>query len=444
MSTTAIPKQVDKPEAIKNLPYLGSMLSYFADPFDYMDRIYKLHGPVSEQQSIGQKFTAIVGHEACNEALLNKDKAFANEPGWGELVGPFFNRGLMLLDFAEHKAHRRLMQEAFTRARLESYTKSMAPVVETGIPKWQPNAKFEAYPALKEFTLELATQVFMGMDFSQPHPELVKVNQAFVDCVQAATSFVRYPLPFTRWGRATKGRRILEEFFNAQLPEKKANPGSDLFSVLANLTQDGESFSDTDVVNHMIFLLMAAHDTTTTTVSTLMLYLGKNQQWQDRLRAGALAVNDPGDLAELDQLTDFDLAIKEALRLVPPVPSLIRRTIKDTEFMGHKIPADQMVSIMVLHQHLDPKLWTNPLEFDPLRFSEPRREDKLHRHAWEPFGGGVHKCLGMIFANLEVKQILIQILRSYRWDVPADYQPKMNNLSLPVPKDGLPLNLQRL
>ena len=64
----------------------------------------------------------LLGPDACGAALRNADKAFANGPGWGELVGPFFDRGLMLLDFEEHHRHRRIMQEAFTRDRISPAT----------------------------------------------------------------------------------------------------------------------------------------------------------------------------------------------------------------------------------------------------------------------------------------------------------------------------------
>ena len=93
---------------------------------------------------------------------------------------------------------------------------------------------------------------------------------------------------------------------------------------------------------------------------------------------------------------------------------------------------------MHLQHHL-PIYWEEPSTFDPERFAEPRREDKNHRHAWEPFGGGVHKCLGMFFAGAEVKLVLHHLLRRFSWTVPAGYRPPMSNLSLPYPKDGLPV-----
>jgi cytochrome P450 len=407
---------------------------------DHYDRF----GPVSEMDFIGRRWTVLLGPDACGEALRNPDKAFASKPGWGQLVGPFFDGGLMLLDFEEHHRHRRLMQEAFTRDRLAGYTAALGPAVAAGVEAWQPTAGFQAYPALKDLTLDLATRVFMGGAQLTSADELDRVNRAFIDCVQAATSFVRLPVPYTRWGRALAGRRLLEEFLGRHVADKRAAEGEDLFSVLCHLSEDGDTFSDTDVVNHMIFLLMAAHDTSTITTSTAMQYLGQHPGWQQRLREEAAHLGDDPTLAELDGLTSFDLVIKECLRLLPPVPVLARRTVKETEVLGVTIPANRLTAVMVHLQHHQPELWPDPRRFDPERFSEERREDKVHRHAWEPFGGGVHKCLGMFFAGAEVKLILLNLLRRYEWSVAPDYEAPLSYASLPFPKDGQPIDLQPL
>jgi hypothetical protein len=66
------------------------------------------------------------------------------------------------------------------------------------------------------------------------------------------------------------------------------------------------------------------------------------------------------------------------------------------------------------------------------------------RYAWSPFGGGAHKCIGMYFAGMQVKTILHQVLQRYRWSVPADYEWPLDTTSLPSPKDGLPVRLERL
>jgi cytochrome P450 len=429
----------------RGLPYVGRTLDYVRDPLAMMRDQYDRCGPVSEIDFIGKRWTVLLGPDACEAALRNGDKAFASGDGWGYLVGPFFDRGLMLLDFEEHHRHRRIMQSAFTRDHLERYTEALQPAVTSGLDHWQPDDRFRTYPALKELTLDLATTVFMGGAELASPDELDRVNQAFIDCVQSATALVRANIPGTRWGRAIRGRALLEDFLRRQLASKRSDPGTDLFSVLCQVTtEDGERFSDEDVVNHMIFLLMAAHDTTTITVSTMMQRLGQHPEWQQRCRDEAMALPDEPTMAELDELVAIDLVMKECLRLVPPVPVLARKTVKDTEILGRPIPKDRLVAVMMhLSHHMD-ELWPDPDRFDPERFATDRREDKVHRYAWEPFGGGVHKCLGLFFAGAEVKTILVHLLRRFAWTVDPDYRAPMNYHSLPFPKDGHPVRLTRL
>ncbi len=427
----------------RGLPLVGATLSYIRDPLRMMRTQYDACGPVSELDFVGGRSTVLLGPDACGAALQNRDKAFANGPGWGEIVGPFFHRGLMLLDFEEHHRHRMMMQQAFTRPRLASYTAALGPAIATGLDAWQPARSFRVHPALKSLTLELATQVFMGGAELASADELERVNEAFVACVQAAAGFVRRPLPGTRWGRAMRGRRLLEEFFARHLAARRTGGGDDLFSVLCSLRdEEGEGLSDADIVNHMVFLLMAAHDTSTITVTTMMRQLGAHPQWRARLRDDAAHLSDCPTLDELDELESFDLVMKECLRLVPPVPVLARRSVKETEVLGVRIPADQPVAVMLHFGHHMEEYWPQPEVFDPLRFASHRREDKVHRHAWEPFGGGVHKCLGMAFAGFEVKLIVHQLLRRFDWTVDAGYRDRLNYHSLPFPSDGQPVALR--
>ena len=431
-------------KADRGWPVVGRLFDYLADPVGLMHRHWTTYGPVSTLRVLGSDAVLLLGPDACETVFRNKDKAFANGPAWTRLVGPFFRRGLMLLDFEEHHGHRRIMQEAFTRDRLESYAERMGPAIERGLAGWQEQDDFRAYPALKQLTLDIAADIFMGGAEDHGPAEMARVNEAFIASVQAASAIVRIRIPFTRWGRAHAGREVLEEFLRHYLPARRATRTSDLFSVLCHIeTEDGERFSDDDVVDHMIFLMMAAHDTSTITTSTILQYLGQHPEWQERCRAEASDLGPRPTLAELESLESFDLVMKECLRLVAPVPMLVRKTVKDTVVQGCAIPADSNVIVGVQYSHLMPDHWSDPTAFDPERFSPERREDKSHRYAWEPFGGGVHKCIGLHFAGAEVKTILHQLLRSHRWAVDPSYVVPMDHHSLPFPKDGQPIDLER-
>jgi cytochrome P450 len=424
-------------------PLIGHTLQVMRDPLGWNQRHHDKYGPVAWANMFGLRMVAVAGPDAAERVLVNRDKAFSNGRGWGYFIGPFFRRGIMLLDFEEHLHHRRIMQQAFTRERLASYLDTMNPAIAGGLDLLFPEATLRAYPAFKRLTLDLATGTFMGGELG-PHTD--RVNRAFVAVVRAGTAYVRFPVPGLRWSRGLRGRRVLEELLRAQLPAKRAGAGDDLFSALCHArTEDGHRFADEDVVSHMIFLLMAAHDTTTMTLTTMTYYLAKHPQWQDRVRAESAALTSPHvGFEDVDRLVALDLVMKECLRLVAPLESLVRATVKDTEVLGYFIPADTAVSMSPHFVHHMPQYWPDPERFDPERFAEHRREDKVHPYAWLPFGGGVHKCIGLRFAGLQVKAVLHQLLLRYRWSVPAGYEMPLDYTSLPRPSDGLPVRFQRL
>ncbi len=146
---------------------------------------YEKFGAVSWSSILGMKIVTVVGPEACQTVLVNKDKKFSQN-GWEWFIGPFFKRGLMLLDGDEHHYHRRIMQEAFTRPRLESYVDQLTAIIDETVPQWPSDEEFLLYPALKDLTLEVATAVFMGAARDAEDEETrTKVATAFVDCVRA-------------------------------------------------------------------------------------------------------------------------------------------------------------------------------------------------------------------------------------------------------------------
>ena len=424
------------------LPVLGRALEYAKDPLTLLRHQWKTYGPVSPIPMLGTRVVMLLGADACQIAFTNRDKAFASGPGWEAIVGPFFTRGLMLLDFEEHHMHRRIMQGAFTRDRLASYVMAMHPAIAEGTADWGTKRDFKVYPALKQLTLDIAAKVFMGGAEDTSRAEMDRVNDAFITCVQTAAGIVRHNVPFTRWGRGFRARRVLEDFLRQYLPSRRARKTEDLFSQLCHIESDtGETFSDEDIVNHMIFLMMAAHDTSTITLTTMFQYLGQYPDWQQRCREESEALGDAPDLDALDGLASLDLVMKECLRLRAPVPVVMRHTVKDTEVLGVRIPARTRVIVAPQFAQLMDEYWTDPLSFDPERFAEPRREDKAHRYAWEPFGGGVHKCIGMFFAGAEVKAVMHHALRTSRWRVARHYVPPIDNKSLPFPADGQPIDL---
>ncbi len=424
-------------------PLVGHALELQADMLHYSRKRYERYGPISWGGAPGTRGVTVMGPEAIGEVLANRDKVFLNGPGWNFFIGPFFRRGVMLMDGEEHHFHRRIMQQAFRNERLVSYLERMNPAIARGLDRWSGESGFLFYWAAKKLTLDIATEVFVGDELGA---EADRVNKAFVDAVHGGLAVVRADVPGGIWHRGLKAREILEEYCRMRLPAKRAGNGPDLFTALCHAeTEDGERFSDEDVVNHMIFLLMAAHDTSTITLSMMVYLLGRHPEWQDRLRRAAIALGKPTlEYADLDGLTDLDMVFKETLRYNAPVGLIAREAVRDTHLQGFFMPAGTKLFINIYGtQRMEP-WWNDPDTFDPERFSPERREDKSHQYAWMPFGGNVHKCIGMHFGGMEVKAIMHQLLLRFSWTVPEDYEVAIEYGTGPMPGDGLPIHLEPL
>ena len=260
---------------------------------------------------------AALGPDATQAIYSNRNKDFSQQ-GWTPVIGPFFNRGLMLLDFDEHMFHRRIMQEAFVRTRLAGYIEQVDKVVSQVIANdWVANdPRFLLYPAMKELTLDIASMVFMGHEPGTDHELVTKVNKAFTTTTRAGNAIIRTSVPPFTWWRGLKARKFLEDYFDARVKERRGKDGTDLLTVLCHTEdEDGNTFSDEDIVNHMIFLMMAAHDTSTSTATTMAYYLAANPEWQDRCRDESDRLGDgPLDIEALEKLESLDLVMNESIR----------------------------------------------------------------------------------------------------------------------------------
>jgi cytochrome P450 len=430
-------------------PRLGvvHLLRLRKKPIAHNDFLRASYGEVLKLNVFGTTLYAAYGLDAAEQVLINRDRTYANGPAWSHFIGPFFRRGLMLLDFDEHLHHRRILQHAFTNDALRRYHAVMVPHIRSGIASWESVEKPRMHQLFKELTLDLALETFVGVDLTRAEQD--RLNKAFIDAVRAGTSIVRAPVPGTPWAKGLAARKVLEEFFFAHLPEKRRTGGDDLFAQLCIAeSEDGDQFSDEDIVNHMIFLLMAAHDTSTITMSSMAYHLAKHPEWQEAARAESRAAAPrDGQALDYDGIVGLDLlerVMKESMRLCSPVPSLPRVAVRETALNGYRIPEGAFVAVSPFYNHHDPAYWPDPLRFDPDRFSPERREDHSHRMAFEPFGGGVHKCIGMHFAGLQVRAIFSELLRTYRWSVPDDYVWPLDLAALPFPRDRLPVRLEKL
>ena len=249
-------------------PVVGYTFAQLADPLRFLRNWYDRFGEVAWSNAFGIKIYSLIGPDANQFVFQNKGDLFSSNQGWSYFIGKFFHRGIMLLDFDEHRFHRKIMQNAFKKPVLVEYLREMNPAIRHGIDAWQPREGFEVFTAIKQLTLDLATEVFMGYELGK---EADALNKAFIDTVRAGTSLIRFPLPGSRWKKGLDGRKVLVDFFRSQIDGKRGSQGMDLFSQLCRAeTEDGHRFTDDDVINHMVFLMMAAHDTITSSVTSMI------------------------------------------------------------------------------------------------------------------------------------------------------------------------------
>jgi len=413
------------------------------DMLSDLRQLHAQHGKVVLQDVGLIKMINLFGPDANRFVLLDRDRIFSARRPWDMIMGKIFPNGLLLRDGDDHKHHRKIMHEAFKRSALASYAERMNPMIERGIGNWNRSTPLLAFRAFKQLTLDIAVSIFVGVDAGA---ESRGMNRSFEDMVAASMSRIRLPLPGLEFYRGLQGRKGLASYFRRLIPMKREGNGEDMFSRLCHaVSEEGDRLADAEIVDHMIFLMMAAHDTTTSTLTSMTYELAKNPEWQERIRRESLALNKAQmDFEDLEKLESLTWAMKETIRRYPPLPVIPRIATDDFEFEGYRIERNTMVVVSPIHTHHMEEWWTEPFRFDPERFAPGRAEDERHTHAWVPFGGGAHLCIGLRFAEVQVKAIMHQLVQRYRWSVPEGYTMPVQQAPISKPLDGLPVTFSSI
>ncbi len=424
------------------MPVVGFTFHFLKDFHGLVNRMEQKHGPVFRYRAIMQDVITLTGPDANEFILKDENRNFSSKKAWDIVLEELFPNGLMLRDFENHKVHRKILQGAFKKHAMINYVEKMNPLFTQGIENWPVNEKMRFFDHIKELLLSTGSELFLGMKMGA---EAQKVNESFIAAVDASLAVLRAPIPGTTWWKGIKGRRYLEKFIGSLVAEKRNSNEADFFTQICHSKgENNEKLTDREIIDHMIFLLFAAHDTTTSTLTSLLYCLAKNPEWQEALYKEMQSLNkDEVSYEDLDKLEKTGLVFRETLRMHPPLPTIPRRAINDCEFQGYKIPRNAAVGVVPLHTHYMKEYWTNPYKFDPERFNDERAEHKKHFYQWVPFGGGHHKCLGLNFAEIQSKVFLFHFLKRYRLEVPTGYEMPFQIVPLAVPKDGFPCTLTK-
>ncbi|MCZ6784910.1 MAG: cytochrome P450 [Proteobacteria bacterium] len=414
------------------------------DMYSGLDRLYREHGPVVAALGGPIKMFNLYGPDANRKVLLDRDQIFSAKRPWDLIMGRIFPNGLLLRDGAVHKHHRKIMHLAFQRPPLREYTEQMNPMIEEHLETWRgEGGRLLAFRKFKELTLDLAASIFVGADLG---PGTRRMNAVFEHLVAASMSRVRLRIPGLEFYRGLRGREFMIDYLQDLIAKKRSGDGRDLFSRLCRAeTEEGERLQDQEIIDHMIFLMMAAHDTTTSTLTSITYELAKHPEWQERVREESRALGRPAiSLEDVERLEGLTWVMRETLRRYPPLPVIPRIATEDFSFGGFRIPAKSMVIVSPIHTHRMDEWWDEPGRFDPERFSPARAEHERHTHSWIPFGGGPHHCIGLRFAEVQVMAVVHQMVQRYRWSVPDGYEMPVQQAPISKPRDELPIDIRSI
>jgi cytochrome P450 len=428
-------------EALRALLAAGGLRR---DMLSGMLRQHERHGPVVAQMGREARFVNLFGPDANRFVLVDPERIFSARIPWMGIMGRIFPNGLLLLDGHEHQSDRRLMHGAFARSAIDGYAERMSPMIETSLREWPAQgAGVRVFKRFKQLTLDIATRIFIGVE---PGASARPMNRAFSDMVAASMSRIRLPIRGLEFRRGLDGRQFMLRFLGQLLADKRAGTQTDMLSRLCRARDpEGEAFTDQRIMDHMIFLMMAAHDTTTSTLTSMAYELARHPEWQERARAESRALGKPyADAEDVERLPSLTWIMREALRRYPPLPIIPRVATRDFDWSGYTIRAGAMVVVSPIHSHHMSEWWTDPFRFDPERFCPERAEDQRHSHSWIPFGAGPHVCLGKRFAEIQIRSVMHQMLLRWRWSVPDTYRMPVQQAPISKPVDGLPITLERI
>lgn len=428
------------------LPLLGRAIDAARDFHGMVERQVRTFGPVSRFNLMGQPGLLVTGADLFHRIFQNADDEFSAEKGYEKQFGGFYPGGLVMMDFDVHRAQRRLLQGAFLVGARQRYLEMMLPLIAARVAAWGGEPNFRFFTSIKQLLLEVAACCFLGIQHMGAEADIV--DRKFLELSDGMAALLRVELPFGAFGRGKRARRWLVRWLGALIAARRAGDGGqggggdDVLSHMCRETDEhGQPYTARQITDHIIFLLFAAHDTATSALTHLAMYLGRDLALQQRLREHLASFAAPLSHADLGRMELAEWCFHEVLRLHPPGPLTLRRTTCATELGGHAVPAHTVLYLPMTANQRDPKWWHEPGRFDPDRFAPPRSEQRGHPMCFHPFGSGAHKCIGMHFADMLVKTFLHRYVQAFVFTTPPGYAPRMEWLPLPKPADGVPLTL---
>ena len=371
------------------------------------------------QQRYGDAFTVRLGHEPPWTVLAHPDMirdVFQADPQVaraGEanailepILGP---RSVLLSDGEHHLRERKLLLPPFHGEALTRHRAAMREVAEAEVARWPSGETFQLQPSMADLTLEIILRTVFGVKEVEPLQRLRDALQTLIEEVAKPSRFL-FVLAAgpERVRKVPRMRRLLDAVDRevyATIEERRRTEDleerDDVLSLLLRARDEtGAGMSDAELRDELVTLLVAGHETTATALSWALERMVRDPARLDRLHDEAAA----GE-------SEFAQAVcKEALRLRPVIPVVLRRLHAPLTVGGIELPAGATATPGVVNVHRREDVYPDPHSFVPERFVGV----KPGTYTWIPFGGGVRRCIGAAFALQEMEEVLGVVARSTR------------------------------
>ncbi|MEM9950490.1 MAG: cytochrome P450 [Chloroflexota bacterium] len=404
------------PPMISGLPLVGNMVEFMKDKIALIERGYQQHGEIFGFRLAGQNFAMLLGPENAEQFFAMTDKELSMKESMGYLE-PVLGKVGILGGFEKYMEERKIIAPLLGGRYMKEHVATMVLETETWMEQAGEAGEFDINDFCQHITMYVASRALLGDEFRQ------HVGHEFVEAFHMLANGIDQVLPanlpLPRFRKRDQARKQLAVLLGDLIDERRANPENydDFFQEIVNAElPDGSQFDKERLISLVILMVFAGFDTTSGHLAWAIVYLLEHPDFLEIVMQEietVYATTDTLELKHLREMPHLGYAVTEVERYRPAVQVLMRTVKEDIEIGGYHIPAGWSVMLSPEFSHKLERVFTNPDQFDPERFNDERCEHAQHANTLTGFGGGLHKCWGMKFANNEIAIIVAMLLHKY-------------------------------
>jgi cytochrome P450 len=391
----------------------------FRDPLPFFEDLQTGSEPIARMRIAGTKVFYLREPDLIREMLVTLVPNFHKSRGL-ERAKALLGEGLLTSEDELHRQQRKLIQPVFHHGNLKDIAVIMRERARQRVESWKAGQTLNLNQEMHALTLTIVAEALFGTEVGE---RTGRVSQLMETVMETFFLFMSPLAPFFEFfghpklKRAAKARRELSAIVQTMIDERRKtnHTRKDLLTLLfaAQDPETGLGMSDGQLRDEVMTLFLAGHETTANALGWTIYLLTQHPDIAERL-----VVATDGLESEL-QIKDDDLlsrVIRESLRLYPPVWAVGRRAIQDLQIGGTEMPKGAIVLACQWALHRCDRYFSNPTRFDPDRWTAEFQRT-LPKYAFFPFGGGPRSCIGEGFAWMELRMVLTEILRRWRFAI---------------------------